>query len=143
MVLVIESAIWINLSVPYFMDTKLVYIAFLILSSIQLGATVDYAILYSARYMDFRNTLNKKEAAIHATQATMTPILTSALILGIAGFCLGFISTNYAISQIGILIGRGALLSAGAVLFALPALLLLFDYPIRKFCFKSRKEEVS
>jgi uncharacterized protein len=143
MVLVIESAIWINLSVPYFMDTKLVYIAFLILSSIQLGATVDYAILYSARYMGFRNTLNKKEAAIHATQATMTPILTSALILGIAGFCLGFISTNYAISQIGILIGRGALLSAGAVLFALPALLLMFDFPIRKLSFKYRKEEVS
>lgn len=142
MVLVIESAIWINLSVPYFMDTKLVYIAFLILSSIQLGATVDYAILYSARFMDFRETLNKKDAIIHATQATMTPILTSAVILGIAGFCLGFVSTNYAITQIGILIGRGALLSAGAVLFALPALLHIFDIPVQKLNFKHRKEEV-
>jgi hypothetical protein len=142
MVLVIESAIWINLSVPYFMDTKLVYIAFLILSSIQLGATVDYAILYSARFMDFRTSLDKREAIIHATQATMTPILTSALILGIAGFCLGFVSTNYAISQIGILIGRGALLSAGVVLFVLPALLHIFDRPVQKLNFKSRKEEV-
>ncbi len=143
MVLVIESAIWINLSVPYFMETQLVYIAFLILSSIQLGATVDYAILYSDRYMDFRKTLGKKEAIIHTTQATMTSIITSASILGIAGFCLGLVSTNYAISQIGILIGRGALLSAGAVLFALPALLHIFDFPIQKFSFKSRKEEVS
>jgi predicted RND superfamily exporter protein len=143
MVLVIESAIWINLSVPYFMDTKLVYIAYLILSSIQLGATVDYAILYSDRYMSFRRTLGKKEAIIHTTQATMTSIITSASILGIAGFCLGFVSTNYAISQIGILIGRGALLSAGAVLFALPALLHFFDFPIQKLSFKSRKEEVS
>lgn len=142
MVMVIESAIWINLSVPYFMETKLVYIAFLILSSIQLGATVDYAILYSDRYMDFRRTLGKKEAIIHTTQATMTSIITSASILGIAGFCLGFVSTNYAISQIGILIGRGALLSAGAVLFALPALLHIFDVPIQKMSFKSRKEEV-
>lgn len=143
MVLVIESAIWINLSVPYFMETKLVYIAFLILSSIQLGATVDYAILYSDRYMDFRKTLGKKDAIIHTTQATMTSIITSASILGIAGFCLGLVSSNYAISQIGILIGRGALLSAGAVLFALPALLHIFDYPIQKLSFKSRKEEVS
>lgn len=143
MVLVIESAIWINLSVPYFTDTTLVYIAYLILSSIQLGATVDYAILYSDRYMDFRKTLEKKEAIIHTTQATMTSILTSASILGIAGFCLGFVSTNYAISQIGILIGRGALLSAAAVLFALPALLHIFDFPIQKLNFKSRKEEVS
>lgn len=143
MVMVIESAIWINLSVPYFMDTKLVYIAFLILSSIQLGATVDYAILYSDRYMGFRRTLGKKEAIIHTTQATMTSIITSASILGIAGFCLGFVSTNYAISQIGILIGRGALLSAGAVLFALPALLHIFDVPIQKMSFKSRKEEVA
>jgi predicted RND superfamily exporter protein len=143
MVLVIESAIWINLSVPYFMETQLVYIAYLILSSIQLGATVDYAILYSDRYMDFRKTLGKKEAIIHTTQATMTSIITSASILGIAGFCLGLVSTNYAISQIGILIGRGALLSAGAVLFALPALLHIFDFPIQKLSFKSRKEEVS
>jgi len=143
MVLVIESAIWINLSVPYFMETKLVYIAYLILSAIQLGATVDYAILYSDRYMDFRKTLGKKEAIIHTTQATMTSIITSASILGIAGFCLGLVSTNYAISQIGILIGRGALLSAGAVLFALPALLHIFDFPIQKLSFKSRKEEVS
>jgi uncharacterized protein len=143
MVLVIESAIWINLSVPYFTETKLVYIAFLILSSIQLGATVDYAILYSDRYMDFRKTLGKKEAIIHTTQATMTSIVTSASILGIAGFCLGLVSSNYAISQIGILIGRGALLSAGAVLFALPALLHIFDFPIQKMSFKPRKEEVS
>ncbi len=143
MVLVIESAIWINLSVPYFMETQLVYIAYLILSSIQLGATVDYAILYSDRYMDFRRTLAKKEAIIHTTQATMTSIITSASILGIAGFCLGLVSTNYAISQIGILIGRGALLSAGAVLFALPALLHIFDFPIQKLSFKSRKEKVS
>jgi uncharacterized protein len=143
MVLVIESAIWINLSVPYFMETKLVYIAFLILSSIQLGATVDYAILYSDRYMDYRQTLGKKEAIIHTTQATMTSIITSASILGIAGFCMGLVSTNYAISQIGILIGRGALLSAGAVLFALPALLHIFDRPIQKLNFKSKKEDVS
>ena len=143
MVLVIESAIWINLSVPYFMETKLVYIAYLILSSIQLGATVDYAILYSDRYMGFRQTLGKKEAIIHTTQATMTSIITSASILGIAGFCMGLVSSNFAISQIGILIGRGALLSAGAVLFALPALLHIFDGPIKKLNFKSRKEEVS
>ena len=92
--------------------------------------------------MDFRASLDKREAIIHATQATMTPILTSALILGIAGFCLGFVSTNFAISQIGILIGRGALLSAAAVLFVLPALLHIFDRPVQKLNFKSRKEEV-
>jgi len=144
LVLIIECAIWINLSVPYFTDIKLVYIAYLILSSIQLGSTVDYAILYSDRYVNFRQTMGKKDAIVKTNQVSITTIITSASILAIAGFCMGFISSNYAISQIGILIGRGTLLSAVAVMFALPALLRIFDYPIKKLSFspkKNRKEE--
>lgn len=146
LVLIIECAIWVNLSIPYFTDIKLVYIAFLILSSIQLGSTVDYAILYSDRYVNFRRTMGKRDAIVKTNQVSITTIITSASILAIAGFCMGFISSNYAISQIGILIGRGTLLSAVAVMFALPALLRVFDYPIRKLSFKStsttnRKEE--
>jgi uncharacterized protein len=146
LVMIIECAIWINLAVPYFTDIKLVYIAYLILSSIQLGSTVDYAILYSDRYVNFRQTMGKKDAIIKTNQGTITSIITSASILAIAGFCMGFISSNYAISQIGILIGRGTLLSAVAVMFALPALLRIFDYPIQKLSLKSkksRKEEVA
>ena len=116
LVLIIECAIWINLSVPYFTDIKLVYIAYLILSSIQLGSTVDYAILYSDRYVNFRQTMGKKDAIVKTNQVSITTIITSASILAIAGFCMGFISSNYAISQIGILIGRGTLLSAVAVM---------------------------
>lgn len=143
MLLVIESAIWINLSIPYFTDTKLVYIAYLILSAIQLGATVDYAILFGTRYMDYRSRHPKKEALLLTGKASMTSIVTSASILAISGFCLGYISTNFAISQIGILIGRGALLSAGTVLFALPALLYLLDGLVRRSSLKFRKEGTS
>lgn len=141
--LVIELSIWINLSVPYLQSTTLHYIGYLIISSVQLGATIDYAILLTGRYMDERKTKKRKDAAIESIRACVLSLFTSAIILTIAGSVLGAISTNLVLSQLGILVGRGAVISFILVLFVLPALLMIFDRLIEKTTAKTNfyKEE--
>ena len=142
--LVIESSIWINLGIPYFRGQTLFYIGYLIISTVQLGATIDYAILFSDRYMDFRKTFPKKESAFMTLRTCTISILTSAAVLTLAGVILGKVSTNGVLSQLGILIGRGAALSFVLVIFVLPTLLILFDGVIRRttlHCDFFRKEK--
>ena len=127
LVLSIETAIWINLSIPYFMDTTIFYIAYLIISSIQLGATVDYAILMTDQYKENREMMNKKAAVIQIISDVTVSILTSGSVLTVVGLLLGYITTNQLLGQLGIFIGRGAILSLIIVLFVLPGLLYLFD----------------
>lgn len=127
LVLSIETAIWINLSIPYFMDTPIFYIAYLIISSIQLGATVDYAILMTDRYKENCEMMNKKAAVIQTISDVTVSILTSGSVLTVVGLLLGYITTNQLLGQLGIFIGRGAILSLIIVLFVLPGLLYLFD----------------
>lgn len=141
--LVIELSIWINLAIPYFQSTTLHYIGYLIISSVQLGATIDYAILLTGRYMEERKLHNKYDAAKLSIQHCILSLFTSAIILTIAGSVLGFISSNLVLSQLGILVGRGAVISFLLVLIVLPALLILFDRCIEKTTAKTNfyKEE--
>ena len=132
LVSVILISTWINMSVPYFAGAKLAFIGYLVVSSLQLGATIDYAILLSNRYMDFRKSLQPKEAAISAIKTAGISILLSALILSVAGFGFGFVSQIDEISGLGTLIGRGAALSGFMVLTLLPCLLILLDKIIMK-----------
>ncbi|MDP4119405.1 MAG: MMPL family transporter, partial [Bacillota bacterium] len=105
---IIKLSIWINLTVPYFANEKLFYIGYLIIGSIQLGATVDYAILFADRYIENRENKLPVLAAKRTLSDTTVSILTSAGILTCAGLMLGIISSNKIISQLGILVGRGA-----------------------------------
>ena len=130
--LVIEASIWINLTVPYFADSELFYIGYLIISSVQLGATIDYGILFTDRYREYRQNMGKKMAALRTIQSCTISIATSASILAIAGTVLGIVSTNGVLSQLGMLIGRGAVISFLLVIFILPGLLLMFDGAIEK-----------
>ena len=127
LVLSIETAIWINLSIPYFTDQTIFYIAYLIISSVQLGATVDYAILFTERYKEFRETYGKKDAIVQTVQAVTVSILTSGSVLTVVGFLLGKISTHGLLSQLGYFLGKGTLCSLVIVLFVLPGLLYLLD----------------
>ena len=136
--LVIELSIWINLSVSYFQSTTLHYIGYLIISSVQLGATIDYAILLTGRYLEERKTKTRREAAAESIRACVLSLFTSAIILTIAGFVLGAVSTNLVLSQLGTLVGRGAVISFILVLFALPALLMIFDRVIEKTTTKTQ-----
>lgn len=143
LVLVIETSIWVNLSVPYFQGESLQYIAYLIISAIQLGATVDYAILMAGRYLEERKQLPKSAAVIQTVKQSTLSILTSASILTLGGAMLGVLSTNGVLKELGTLVGRGAVLSASFVLLVLPGVLYLFDRLIAKTTWKAdfMKEE--
>ncbi len=127
LVLGIETAVWINLAIPYFKDSVIFYIAYLIISSIQLGATVDYAILFTERYKEYRVTMYKKQAIISTVSAVTISILTSGSVLTAVGFLLGYISSHGLLSQLGFFLGKGTLTSMAIVFFVLPGLLYIFD----------------
>ena len=132
LVLAIETAIWINLSIPYFKGGTLFYIAYLIISTVQLGATVDYAILLTTRYIEIREKEVKKNAIIETLKSTTVSILTSASILTLAGTLLWKISTHGVLSQLGHLLARGTIFSTIIVLFVIPGMLYICDTLIKK-----------
>ncbi len=127
LVLGIETAVWMNLAVPYFKGSIVFYISYLIISSIQLGATVDYAILFTDRYMEFRRKMNKKQAVIETVSSVTVSVLTSGSVLAVVGFLMGYISSHGVLSQLGMFLGIGSLFSMIIVLFVLPGLLYLCD----------------
>ncbi|MDO5844594.1 MAG: MMPL family transporter [Methanocorpusculum sp.] len=132
LVIVIEAAIWINCGVPYFMGDQMFYITRMVIFALQLGATVDYGILFMSRYLENRREFGKKESLENTVSTASISILTSAAILFASGLILALISSNALLSEVGLFIGRGALLSIIGVLFVLPALLMIFDKLIEK-----------
>lgn len=132
LLLAIQSSIWINMCVPYFAGQSMAYIGYMIISSVELGATVDYAILFANRYIENRQLMPRNAAVAKTVSDTTASILTSAGILATCGFVMGLVSTNGVIGQFGILIGRGAVLSASMVLLFLPATIAVSDGLMRK-----------
>ncbi|MEN6351184.1 MAG: MMPL family transporter [Syntrophomonas sp.] len=132
LVFAIETAIWINLSFPYFTGQPLSFIGYLIICTVQLGATVDYAILLTNAYLSNRKSLSKRDALQETIRDNLAAVLVSATILATAGFALAFTSSNPIISELGTLLGRGTLLSLAIVTCVLPALLVWFDKFIQK-----------
>ena len=128
----IEGAIWVNMALPYFQGASLNYIGYQIVSSVQLGATIDYAILLTQRYLERRRTADKRAAAEGALEQPSGAGLPPAAILTVAGAMLGLVSTNGVISQMGLILGRGAALSLLTVVLVLPQLLKLCDGLIQK-----------
>ncbi|MDR2493036.1 MAG: MMPL family transporter [Coriobacteriales bacterium] len=127
LVLTIEAAIWINLSIPYFAGEQLQYIGYLVVSTVQLGATVDYAILYTERYLPQRRKHPPLVAARKAHAATFQSIVVSGSILSLAGCALWVVSSSPIVSTLGLLLLRGTLLSMTLVCCFLPCALLLLD----------------
>lgn len=123
----IQAAIWINLSIAYFSDQSLNFIGYLIISTVQLGATVDYAILLTNHYLQDRKKLPRRQAMQKTLTDNLAAILVSAGILSGAGFVLSATSSNPIIAELGTLLGRGTLLSFVSVVCVLPALLVMFD----------------
>ena len=128
LVLVIEGAIWITMGISFAAGQPIFFISYLICLSIQMGATIDYGILLSDQYRALRRQgMPAGEALREAMRKALPTILTSGLILAVAGFIIGKRCSIFYISSIGLLVSRGALVSAALVLTLLPALLLLFD----------------
>lgn len=137
LLLTIQTAVWVNLSVPYFTETPLVYVGYLIVSTVQLAATVDYAILLSENYTEHRKKMSALAAVKQTIDQKIFSISISASILSSVGFILAWTSSNPIVSSIGLLLGRGALLAFVLVVFFLPAMLVTFDTIIRKTTWKA------
>ena len=132
LVLVIETSIWLNLSIPYITGNTIFYIAYLIISTIQLGISVDYAILFTDRYKEFRRTEPKRQAITDTVAATFVPITTSGIAITVVGTIMGIVSSHGILSQLGFFLGRGTFCSLVAVIFILPGMLCIFDKLIEK-----------
>jgi len=136
LLLTIQTSVWINLAVPYFTNDPLVYIGYLIISIVQLAATVDYAILFSEDYTNNRKEMSSLAAIKKTIDEKIFSIAVPASILSSVGFILWLTSSDPIISSIGILLGRGTLLAFTLVVFFLPALLVVFDRVIEKTTWK-------
>lgn len=128
LVAVIEFAIFVNMGIPGFTGTKLPFIASIVIGTIQLGATVDYAILMTTKYRKNRYTgMDKKPAITKALADSTNSVIVSALCFFAATFGVGLYSNIDMISSICILLARGAIISMFVVVFILPSMFMIFD----------------
>ena len=130
LVALIELGIWINLILQWvFYAGTINFMVYIILSAVQLGSTVDYAILVATRYKELRKRFEPRQAAYMATTKSSMAITTSALILGSACFSVSLVTSNLIVQQLTAAIARGAIIAAVLVIFVLPALLVAIDKP--------------
>ena len=132
LVLTIQGSIWINFSFPVLQGTNLFFLSYLVVSSIQMGATIDYAIVITNRYLELKTVMERKQAVIEALDQSFPTILTSGSIMAVAGFLIGGISTDATIGSVGLTLGRGTVTSIILVMTVLPQLLLLGDSLIER-----------
>ena len=136
LVAVIEFAIFVNMGLPFYTKTTIPFISSVVIGTIQLGATVDYAILMTTRYLNERkNGHDKKEATLIALSTSMKSVIVSALSFFAATFGVGLISSIDMIGSLCNLMARGAIISMFTVLLVLPAMYMLFDWLIVKTTF--------
>ena len=135
LILVIQGSVWINFSFPYLQQEPLFFLSYLVVSSIQMGANIDYAIVIANRYVELKQTMPLKDAVVESLNEAFPTIITSGTILASAGILIGFLSSNPAIASIGVCLGRGTLISIFLVMGILPQILLLGDIIIEKTAF--------
>ena len=135
LILVIQGSIWINFAFPTIMQSNLYFLAYLIVSAIMMGANIDYAIVISSRYLQFKQKMDYKQAMIEALNTAFPTVVTSGTILAAAGFAIGILSSENTVASIGICLGRGTLLSMLMVMGVLPQILMLGDSVVEKTSF--------
>ncbi len=142
LIAVIQSSVWINFSFPYLTSTNLFFLSYLIVSSIQMGANIDYAIVISNRYMELKKEMPIQQAIVETLNQSFPTIVTSGTILTAAGLLIGQLSSNPAISSIGSCLGRGTIISIILVMSVLPQILLLGDTIIERTAFTLKKPDI-
>ena len=143
LIIVIQSSVWINFSVPYLTSSNLFFISYLIVSAIQMGANIDYAIVISSRYLDLKKSMPIKEAMIETLNQAFPTIITSGAMLASAGLIIGRMTSDNTISSIGTCLGRGTIISIFLVMGVLPQILLLGDILIEKTAFAIKVPEIT
>ncbi len=132
LIFIIITSVFFTMTILQFISGTMVFLANLVVSAILLGVTIDYAILLSRSYMEFRKTLSIKESTIKAIQNSAPSIITSAMLFSISGLTIAVISSIETIAQIGLIIAVGAITSLLFVLIILPQMLTIFDKLITK-----------
>ncbi len=127
LVFVIQGSIWINFSFPYLSGASPIFVTNMIVSAIQMGATIDYAIVLMNRYLVQKQRLPKKEAMIEAVRESFPTVMTSGSIMTLAGLLIAYRVSDVYVGHIGLGVGRGALISVILVLTVLPQMLVLLD----------------
>lgn len=140
LVLTIQGSIWINFSLPYLTGESVYFLGYLVVSAIQMGATIDYAIVITSRYMDLKTYMPIKEAIVETLNQAFPTIVTSGSMLVAAGFIISDVSSNAVVAAIGLALGRGTLTSIALVLLVLPQTLLIGDIIIEKTAFTLKRE---
>ncbi len=142
LVLVIQGAIFMNFAIPAVLGNNVFFFVYLIASAIQMGATIDYAILLTNRFRQYKQTVPKRTALIRAVSAAFPTIMTSGTIMTVASFLVGFITSDPLISSMGMTLGIGTLISIACVLTSLPALLYVLDPLLEKTVIKRKRKAV-
>ena len=124
LILVIQGSIWINFSFPTITGKYLFFLGYLVVSSIQMGANIDYAIVIGSRYQELKARMTRKEAIIDTLNFAFPTIITSGSILAISGFLIGNLTSEPVIAGIGESLGRGTVISIFLVMLVLPQILL-------------------
>jgi len=135
LIVIIEGAIFMNFSVPTILKQNIFFMGYLIVSSIQMGANIDYAIVISSRYTEVRKTADRKEAIIEALNFAFPTIVSSGTMMILAGFSIGRLTSEPCIAGIGECLGRGTMISVILVMFVLPQILIVGDRIIQKTAF--------
>ena len=136
LVFVIQGSIWINFSIPYLTGMVSFFLTNMIVSAIQMGATIDYAIVIMNRYRALRTEYPKREAMAKAVNESFPTVITSGAIMAVAGFLIAYIVSDVYVCHIGHAVGRGAVISMIMVLTVLPQLVVLCDKLIEKTTFR-------
>ena len=132
LIVVIQGSIWSNFAIPYLRGESVFFVTYLIISSIQMGSNIDYAIVISSRYTELRETLEPKEAIVQTLSLAFPTVITSGAMLSLAGVAIGLVASNESISTIGVFMGSGTMISIVYVLCVLPQILLLGDILLQK-----------
>ncbi|QRN85449.1 MMPL family transporter [Clostridia bacterium] len=139
LIVVIQSSIWLNFSIPYLQQENLFFMSYLVVSAIQMGANIDYAIVITNRYTQLKKEMPIKEAIVEALNQGFPTIITSGTMLASAGLLIGRLSSDPAIASIGTCLGRGTIISILQVMGILPQILLVGDLLIEKTAFTLKK----
>lgn len=135
LIAVIQGVIWVNFSFPSVERQNVFFLSAMIVSSIQMGANIDYAIVISGRFLEIKDKMPKKDAIIETMNFAFPTIVTSGTMLALAGIFIGQMSSDGAVCGIGQCLGRGTILSIFTVMFVLPQILLLGEKIIDRTSF--------
>lgn len=147
LVMFIQGSVWINFTVPAIQQKPLFFMSYLVVSSIQMGSNIDYAIVVSSRYQELKNKMPHRDAIIDTMNFAFPTILTSGTILAVAGTLIGQMTSEASVVGIGQSLGRGTVISMLLVMFVLPQILLVGDVLVDRTTFKmpepKRKKKTS